>query len=96
MQFFILLALPLNSVESNEFPIPCATARYPLPLSSNLQVLMMKDLIERAVHHVARNARRKNIAPRGDSPESVPSPAGAAATRVAGSWWPAYFRVSIV
>lgn len=65
----------------------------PLAFPSNLQVRMMKELIDRAVAHVALNARRNT---RAESPiqGTLPSAVVEAEAPVASSWWPSFWRVS--
>lgn len=59
---------------------------------SNLQVRMMKELIERAVEHVAHNASQEGSVdlPAEDFP---PLPVLGAAPVVSSSWWPSFWRV---
>ena len=55
---------------------------------------MMKELIERAVRHVARNATHKaSVAPPVQQPPPLPD---LGAAPVASSWWPSFWRVRVV
>lgn len=60
--------------------------------ASNVQVRMVKELIDRAVHHVARNASRGTSSP-GPVQEPLPRPAPQVAAPVARGWWSSYWRV---
>lgn len=64
-----------------------------LAFRSNLQVRMMKELIKRAVEHVARNAREK-IPVETSVRESPPPSVSGDVAPVASSWWPSFWRVS--
>ncbi|CAM9524405.1 unnamed protein product [Scytosiphon promiscuus] len=81
--------------EGRTMPVPIVAADvFIADLSfslSNLQVRMMKELIERAVEHVARNAREN--APADTPVREPPSPSvpGGAAP-VTSSWWPSFWR----
>ncbi|CAN0117440.1 unnamed protein product, partial [Ectocarpus sp. 12 AP-2014] len=81
--------------EGRTMPIPIITADVliaDLSFSlSNLQVRMMKELIDRAVAHVALNARRNTHA---ESPiqGAPPSAVVEGEAQVASSWWPSFWR----
>ncbi|CAM9544192.1 unnamed protein product, partial [Ectocarpus fasciculatus] len=81
--------------EGRTMPIPIITADVliaDLSFSlSNLQVRMMKELIDRAVAHVALNARRNTHA---ESPVqgAAPSSVVEGEAPVASSWWPSFWR----
>ncbi|CBN76641.1 conserved unknown protein [Ectocarpus siliculosus] len=81
--------------EGRTMPIPIITANVliaDLSFSlSDLQVRMMKELIDRAVAHVALNARRNTHA---ESPiqGAPPSAAVEGEAPVASSWWPSFWR----
>ncbi|CAM9091454.1 unnamed protein product [Hapterophycus canaliculatus] len=81
--------------EGRTMPVPIVAADvFITDLSfslSNLQVRMMKELIERAVEHVARNAR-ENIPVDTSMRESPPSPVSGSVAPAASSWWPTFWR----